>query len=294
MDFERKVWLLGSGRSGTTWVSTLINYNKTFRELFEPFHPKLVSDFNFLKFHQYQSLSRKEDKLSSLSQRIFNGEFHHPRVERGNRQFENLLVKDVFANLFAFSICQEQAEIRPILLIRHPFSVALSKSKLNDWHWMRDPADFLSQEELVNDYLSPFVPLIEDVSVNGTTIEKYILIWSIINYVPILQFDSSRIEITFYENWVRNPITELRRIYQFLDLAMPNEGDSRLISNIEKVSNLSNRRGTDFNTWSKDVSDEEIKNGNYILKQFGFEKLYGLDSTPNEGVIDEIRLDRIG
>ena len=32
-------WMVGSGRSGTTWLASLINADHTMREVFEPVHP---------------------------------------------------------------------------------------------------------------------------------------------------------------------------------------------------------------------------------------------------------------
>jgi hypothetical protein len=37
------VWVIGDGRSGTTWLMELINWRKTYREMFEPFHPRFVN-----------------------------------------------------------------------------------------------------------------------------------------------------------------------------------------------------------------------------------------------------------
>ena len=42
---SRSVLLAGVSRSGTTWASNVINHKNTYREIFEPFHPKHVPLF---------------------------------------------------------------------------------------------------------------------------------------------------------------------------------------------------------------------------------------------------------
>ena len=41
-DQKNVVFISGVGRSGTTWLTELINYNHRYRILFEPFHNKKV------------------------------------------------------------------------------------------------------------------------------------------------------------------------------------------------------------------------------------------------------------
>ena len=69
-----------------------------------------------------------------------------------------------------------------------------------DWVWMTDPMKFLDQPELVEDYLLPFIPLINEVSERGDYLEKLLLIWCIINYIPLKQFNKEELLIVFYED----------------------------------------------------------------------------------------------
>ena len=45
--YQDAIWLVGEARSGTTWVSDLINWDKRYREMFEPFHPTFSEKFRF-------------------------------------------------------------------------------------------------------------------------------------------------------------------------------------------------------------------------------------------------------
>ena len=41
------VLIAGSGRSGTTWLSEILNYNNDYRSIFEPFYPRICNKTGF-------------------------------------------------------------------------------------------------------------------------------------------------------------------------------------------------------------------------------------------------------
>ncbi len=48
----------------------------------------------------------------------------------------------------SYEICSNSPKIKPILLIRNPYAVALSKTERKHWGWMNDPKEFLLQKSL--------------------------------------------------------------------------------------------------------------------------------------------------
>ena len=135
------VWLFGSGRSGTTWVSDMLNYKRGYREMIEPFRPLLIDDMRFLVLNQYVRPGSAFPQLDNVAARVFSGRFTHPDADSASKRllYNGLLIKDVFANLFAYHLCQRFPHVKPALLIRNPFEVALSKHKKRDWNWTTDP-----------------------------------------------------------------------------------------------------------------------------------------------------------
>ncbi len=65
-NYKDVLWLIGDGRSGTTWVSSLINFDSHYREMFEPFHPAMVGEMDFLLPHQYVRPGDKHQKLEQI------------------------------------------------------------------------------------------------------------------------------------------------------------------------------------------------------------------------------------
>ena len=286
-NYNEVVWVIGSGRSGTTWVTDMLNYKQGFREMLEPCRPHVVADSNFLALNDYRRPGKKDERLALFYAEVFSGRFKHVDVDSAaNRlRFKGLMVKDVFANLFAKHLHNLFPNVKPILLLRNPFEVALSMQSKKDWVWMTDPMLFLNQPDLVEDFLLPYVPLITEVSERGDYIEKLLLIWCIINYVPLKQFKKEEILVVFYEDVKRNPSAEVSQMWQFIrgsadvpPMSIPNHVSA-------KTSGVSTELGKKFTkdegAWRDKLSATQLKNGNSILDAFGFGDLYSEAGVPN-------------
>ena len=126
-NYSEVIWLIGDGRSGTTWVSDLINHDRKYRVMFEPFHPKQVRDMNFIVPHQYIRPFDSCEKLASIASDVFGGKFTHARVDSGNRSllYDGLLIKDIFANLLCYWVVLRFSKVKPVLLLRNAESCHL-------------------------------------------------------------------------------------------------------------------------------------------------------------------------
>ncbi len=293
-NYKEVVWLIGDGRSGTTWVANLLNHKKNYREMFEPFHPKTVDSMSFLKPHLYMRPQDSHSKLENAAKEIFCGKFIHPSVDPAVRSltFSGLLIKDIFANLFSYWASRFFPDLKIILLIRNPFSVALSKYNRQNWFWMTDPSEFLKQPKLCEDYLSPFDDIIQKTSREADYITCQILIWSIINYVPLMQFSPNQIHVAFYEKIYANPNDEVSGIIAHTKVkGHPVRLSKDIINQPSRVTNPDSgiiKGFSPITSWKSELSVRKIDAGLKILQCFGFEKLYDENSMPNRAVIDKM------
>jgi len=295
-NYEGVIWLIGDGRSGTTWVSNLINHDKSYREMFEPFHHQLVSDMNFLLPHQYIRPHDSNKQLEIIASNVFSGKFRNPRVDSGNQSllYKGLLIKDIFANLFSCWVSLHFPEVKIILLIRNPFSVALSKHKLKNGLWPAEPLDLLEQYALYEDYLQPFEDIIRRTSSGGNYVLCQILMWSIINYVPLCQFKRGQIHVIFYEDIFINPSYEVSKIFRFVRPGIENNHINLDRESVNRPSRVAGQesnlfRGTSpITSWKNELSSQQIDAGLKILQCFGFAELYDDNSMPNWQVLNNI------
>ena len=296
-NYRNVLWLVGDGRSGTTWVADLINHDKKYREMFEPFHPHLVPDMGFLAPHQYIRPHALNERTKRVAADIFSGSFNHARVDTRMRSLlhHGLLIKDIFANLLCFALTREFPHIKPVLLIRNPFAVALSKSKTKDWLWLTEPLELLKQKELLEDYLLPFEDIIRKTSAKGNYLLNQILIWSILHYVPLLQFSPGDIHICFYEDIYTSPEREIVNIMRFAKGKQAAERVKLRKDYINRPSAVSGPKSTvvlgmsPLSSWKTELDPELIKDGFDILARFGLAGLYNSDGIPNREVLKKLQ-----
>ncbi|MCK5361175.1 MAG: sulfotransferase domain-containing protein, partial [Gammaproteobacteria bacterium] len=132
-EIVEKVWVIGDGRSGTTWLSDLINYDTQYHFIFEPVHPQRRREMRGYDLFKYLRHEQKDEKLEQFCNQVFNGKvFTHDSAVPARFPMcpDKILVKDIFAHLMAKWVLNQNPEVKLVVLLRHPFSVALSKEKL--------------------------------------------------------------------------------------------------------------------------------------------------------------------
>lgn len=287
------IWVVGDGRSGSTWLQEMINYDNNYRYMFEPFHPVTAGEIRDIGYYKYIRPEYKDEAFYDLASKVFSGRFYHPRVIRGGRiHSRKLLIKDIFGNLLIKWVGKFFPRVRKILIMRHPFATALSKQKLKDWEWMTEPVQFFEQPELYQDWLMPFEDLIRKTE---GFFEKQVLIWSIVHHIPLKQLDRRDIFLVFYEQLCSHPENELKRLSSYLyNVGRERDLDPRLLEKINEPSFTSRKdsainRGDNLcDVWRQDLSDSQIDNGMEILRAFGLDRIYNESLMPNREAAESI------
>jgi hypothetical protein len=281
---KETIWVVGDGRSGTTWLADLINHRKRYRFMFEPFHPLRAERMRQFREFQYITPDNEDPNFYDAAQAVFSGQLRHKLIDNQNQydSYSGLLAKDITANLFIKWVDVQFSRVKKVMILRHPCSVALSKLKLNRWNWPYNPATFFNQPQLCRDYLSGFehVPAKLD-----NKFEKYILVWAILHYVPLKQLDNRQVHIVFYEELCTNPERELGRLFSYLgepttidpglwELLKTPSQTSREHSAIHKGKNL-------INGWRRKLTKQQVQRAIDILALFGLDRIYSDDLSPN-------------
>ena len=292
-NYRKVIWIIGDGRSGTTWVSDIINHDRKYREMFEPFHPYLVDSMKFMSPHQYVRPDDFNEEVANIASDVFSGKFLNERVDLNNYSlvYKGLLIKDIFSNLFSYWASLRFNHVMPILLIRNPFSVAISKHRKRNWDWATDPLCLLNQKFLYEDYLFKFEDIIKKISRKNNYILNQIVIWSIINYVPLCQFKEENIHVCFYEDIFVEPIREMSNVFKYIN-GCSEGGDANIaLDVIKRPSRVTTSDGNLLSgvspilSWKNELTPQLIDEGFEILQCFGFEDLYDDKSMPNSDVL---------
>src|SRR5581483_3526144 len=85
-DYRRTILIAGSGRSGTTWLSNLVNYKNEYRDVFEPFHPGYVPAAQPFSYNRYLRPADPHPELVAAAKPLLDGSFQNGWTARNNRR----------------------------------------------------------------------------------------------------------------------------------------------------------------------------------------------------------------
>jgi hypothetical protein len=283
-DHRKSIFIAGTGRGGGTWLSEIINQQNEYRLVFEPFHPKRAPWMRPYGSRRYMRPDDQDPAFLKLSRSIVTGKVRHPWTERFNRRFvaHQRLVKEDFSNLMLKWLHVNFPGMPIVLLLRHPCSIALSFVTHN---YKGAVLPLLEQEKLVEDFLHPYADAIRGAR---DVFERTLFLWCVETLVPLRQCRPGEIHVTFFENLVRQPESEIGRLFAYLGKSMDNLDLEKL-----KTPSLTARRassavwtGADpVDNWKNKVSEEQRQRALEILALFGLDRIYGEASMPRmEGV----------
>jgi Sulfotransferase family len=305
-DYRDSIFLAGTGRSGTTWVSDIINYKNEYRYVFEPFHRGKVKLCRSFRRKQYLRPDDRREEfllpariiLSGALRRhywadLFNGGYVRKRRvikdvhanrslywgDRLDRGFVpgRRLIKEVRANLMLGWIRANFPEMPIVFLLRHPCAVAHSKTKLG---WTPNLDNFLSQRDLMEDFLEPFE---KEMRSAKTDFERHVFSWCVESYVPLKQLSQEEIHLIFYERLCKDPKGEVGRLFAYLGANF----DKSVFEKMNNPSSLSRKASTILSgekrvvDWSRHVTDAQLERTAEILGPFGLDEIYSEEALPN-------------
>jgi len=267
---KKQIFILGDGRSGTTWLANVLNFDGKYLDFFEPFHGrrilKLSNDRLYPIENDLEIIGCNNFRLDKYARKTshFAG-YRKPRriVLSGS------ILKDISSH-FIFQKIQVKRQ-KNILIIRNPFSVALSKEGYGRWHSESDIQNLLAR--------SPKLQALGDKCLSkhivSTKFLEYIFIWCLLHRIILSSLDMIDVTIVFYETLLRDPVQSFETLFNYLEDLERFNGNKKTIRNvINKPSwtttqdNCININMVNDQPWNKKKSDQEIFQAYTILKTF--------------------------
>jgi len=280
-DLSGTVLLTGSGRSGTTWMSQIINHGNPYRDIFEPFHPHHVECVKGWPKLRYVPASSNGIEWSAQIERLLAGRVRSRWTDAYNRKHfaQQRLVKATRTNLMLGHIRQRFAQVKLIFAMRHPCAVVHSRIKLG---WEAHLDQMLGQPMLMRDYLEPHRETIERADRADDPWHKHFVMWCIENMVPLREIGPGDAHLLRYEDLCQDFDREVAALFAYLGRPVPADVKAtaqRRSAHYRRDSAI--LRGGDLTgDWQRHVQPPHIDTMLATLAAFGLSPLYGQAPAP--------------
>ena len=240
---DTAIFLAGSGRSGTTWITDVICSLPGVQQIFEPLFPlwseqvRGLTGWDMSNPYIRSWYLRAEGEIpewTSLWQEIFTGQFRNywTDYERNSWFPDRFLVKEVRANMM-LGFLHAHFQPRIVYILRHPCAVVHSRLTLpQPWH--ADVQDILKQETLVTDHLEPWASAIEK---ETDLVGAHAVWWAVENHVALQQLKNIPHYLVYYEDLVLRPREVLETLLPWLGVENVPE---KVFSLLPKPSRMGN------------------------------------------------------
>ncbi|CAN5543306.1 hypothetical protein BH10BAC2_BH10BAC2_37650 [soil metagenome] len=279
-DLNNTVLLASMGRGGSTLVSEILNYDNRFRIVFEPMKLDQVIEFKDFAYPTYLAPSYKDENTYAVFKKAFEGKIRTNWTDSQNKKFicKYRLVKEIRANFMLGWINNNFPEVPLIILLRNPYALAESWSRAN-WPVLEFKKQILEQQKKLQEVLPAGVLSAFNACENVRDLTIHI--WCMSYYLPLKQLGIKNYCLLYYENFIKEPESEIRKLFSFLKLEF--KGNATAL--IGKESSMTRqdsplKKGENILvSWKKKYTDEDIVRGNSIIQQYGLFDLYDFTDT---------------
>jgi hypothetical protein len=251
-DIDNTVLLIGSTRSGTTFLMESLNSKNTFRIIFEPFNPTYTREWTSFGSRHYIDPANVNVQEAKSVHTILQGKITNRWVDQYNRKFrsDQRLIKSVRANLLVDYLEFKYPALKIIYIWRDPHSVVASRINLNF-----DPKDvftILDHKLFVTKYYS---------EIDLENLQSYLhlpecchaALWCFENRFLLKSKDQRNIKVIQYEYIIDKSISLSQNVVKIKD----KKRKPSVTSSTQKTYRL---------------GKEEVFNINVILSLFGMEE----------------------
>ena len=225
--------------------------------------------------------------VASLITEALNGDYisGHVNAEASMGLFKGLLIKDISSQLILDEVCACAPGMRKVLIIRHPFAVAVSKAR--NFEWATSLLTFLSTHNTRRDELADVADLIEATAERDEFVLTQVALWCISHRYALSSSAIRSFSVVFYEDLVTKPAQEVARLFSELEMEDRYRDNRRAVgAGIGHESHVTFANNTIADTrkgralWQAQWDSATIEAGLEILARFGFDTVYADGFAP--------------
>lgn len=272
----RATLIVGSGRSGTTWLAEIVDPHHRQRSMFEPFRADRVDVASAFTPGEYIDPATVDPIRRAAAHQILTGRVRSRWVDQYNHRSvaTRRIVKEIrITNLVPW--LRVQFPKLPILyLVRHPFGVANSATRLT-WD---DHLDTLLGHE----------PLFAVIDVDPdavraaatTPFARHVARWAIENTLRLRNPDDPGVLLVSYESLVDDAERQAGRIDRFLGRSPTAVVDDRPSASAWRSDSELGTASDVARSWAGQVDPTDADAGATVLAVFGLDGIIETTDLP--------------
>ncbi len=281
------VLVIGSARSGTSWLSEVLNANLEYRLLFEPFSRQEDHNPAWRLVPRDNLYLRPKQMFAhiGLVNQIFSGNITNEWVDRvkpNNYSSERLLVKDIRLNQMIGWVQRNFPDITTILIVRDPRSTAFSQAELGYGGGEAKYREYLRRKRMLGDMFTE--SQISVLSSASSLFQMNVAKWAIENYVAIRQLNNAqKTTSVYYETLASEPDREYKRLAGFCGHDFSDKTRKMILKRSSTASkkSVTDAASQSFNQrWQQYATKQDIEYVDKLLSVTGLEQLYKAPGTP--------------
>ncbi|MGE5280930.1 MAG: hypothetical protein ACM3N0_01160 [Chloroflexota bacterium] len=294
-DPSHAVLVLGSGRSGTTWLAEAIARRHRSRLLFEPFHPRLGTIGEDARL--FLDPGQRPPGFERAAERVLRGRVRGPYIDqiRVARLPRGRVIKDVHAGNLLPWFRANRPQVPVVYVVRHPLAASLSRLRADAFYGLGDYlATPAGREQAEGSSAAAWLPLYDRRREDAEPLVRLVAEWCLENVVPLGHGEDAGVALTFYENAVRDPAAELARLDE---LCAPALGPAREAADagLARAPSATDWRGTAaaahrsgdweklLGAWTSEIPRPTVERCLAVVAEFGLDRLYGDGPLPATG-----------
>lgn len=320
--------ILGSGRSGTTWILDALAEANNLRTIFEPlfpigvpeakpfanryiednaYNPELRQFMNdvfsgkvggiWVKYRERPDRLRPSiDNLTSLHHN-YDQVVRYKKVWERYREYrkvksDRLIIKFIRANLM-IGWLTNNCDVNLILVVRHPVSVISSKIRMPEKYRTLD-WDFDGPLKIYRgdrNFYRHYLHAYDHVFQHKQTpLSAYTILWCIENVLPIIKAQEQGHCVIFYEDLLINPEEEWARIITALDLRKTPSRHLIHRPSQQTYGEMKNRTfgRSQLTKWMNDFKKQELREIENVLNIFNVTVYSAFDPMPISHIQAEV------
>ena len=284
--------VLGSGRSGTTWLAEAIARQHRSRLLFEPFHPRLGAMGGDGRL--FLDPTEHPPSFKRSARRILSGRVRGPYIDgvRIARLPRGRLIKDVHASSLLPWLRTNYPGVPAAYVVRHPIAASLSRVRADTFYGV---ADYLAtpagREDAEESPVAAWLPLYDECRDDPEPLVRLVAEWCIENSYPLSHRDDEGVALVFYESAVLDPASELARIGELCAGALGPPRASVATDEVRAPSatdwsgsaaeaHMSGGWEQLLGRWTSEVPGPVVERCARVVSEFGLDWLYGDGPLP--------------